>query len=77
MVIPAMVSCMSCGHEGYEVEFLRCTQCLERFCLAPTNPCVRGCKCSSARPALASDGALPHFFQHDIPLSGMASNCMP
>jgi hypothetical protein len=77
MMIPAKVSCASCGHEGYEIEFLRCTQCLERFCLAPLHPCVRGCACSSARPPLASQASLPAYFQHQIPLSGSVSNFLP
>jgi hypothetical protein len=77
MVIPAKVSCSSCGHEGYEIEFLRCTQCLERFCLSPSSPCIRGCACSSARPPLASEACLPHYFQQEMRLSGSASNFTP
>jgi hypothetical protein len=77
MMIPAKVSCMCCGHEGYEIEFLRCTQCLERFCLAPVTPCIRGCKCSTPRPPLASSLDATHWFQQELRHSERRSSLLP
>ncbi len=77
MIIPAKVSCTSCGHEGYEVEFLRCTQCLERFCLAPLHPCVRGCHCSTPRVAPIPPPNYPVYFQQELRHAAMSSNVLP
>lgn len=76
MVIPAKVSCASCGHEGYEIEFLRCIQCLERFCLSPLEPCVRGCKCVSPRPLPATSPARPLYFQQELRQNSIPSNLL-
>ena len=77
MIIPAKVSCTSCGHEGYEVEFLRCTQCLERFCLAPLHPCVRGCHCSTPRVAPILPHNYPVYFQQELRHAAISSNVLP
>lgn len=65
MVIPVLVSCTCCGHEGYDIEFLRCIQCLERFCLAPSDPCIRGCGCTTPTSPISSQPARPVYFQQE------------
>jgi hypothetical protein len=76
MIIPAKVSCTSCGHEGFEIEFLRCIQCLERFCLSPLDPCIRGCKCTSPRPHLSTSPSHPIYFQQELRQNSIPSNLL-
>jgi hypothetical protein len=76
-MIPAKVACSSCGQEGYEIEFLRCIRCLERFCIAPLKPCVRGCECTTPRVAPALPPDFPEYFQQELRDAGAHSNVLP